>query len=77
MKRALGWLMLACGLALATITIGTWLGYFTILDSGNVTAPAPETWKDIAELVVICAFELFFIVIGSRLVLGSRKSAGA
>jgi hypothetical protein len=77
MKHALGWLILGCGLAFATITIGSWLGYFTILDSGDVTASGPETWKDTAELVVICAFELFLILIGARLVLGSRKSVGA
>ena len=72
MKRALGWLIIGCGLAFATITIGTGLGYFTILDSGDV-AP-PETWKDAAALAVICALELFLVVLGVRLVRSSRKS---
>ena len=75
MRRALGWLILGCGLAFATITIGTGLGYFTILDSGDVAAP--ETWKDTAALAVICAFELSLIVLGARLVRGSRKSTVA
>jgi hypothetical protein len=75
MKRALGWLIIGCALAFATLTIGTGLGYFTILDSGDV-AP-PETWKDTAELAVICAFELFLLVLGVRLVRGSRKSTVA
>jgi hypothetical protein len=68
--------MLGCGLAFATVTIGTWLGYFTILDSGDV-AVAPETWNDRAELAVICTFELSFIVLGARLVRGPRKSTVA
>ena len=71
MKRALGWLILGCGVAFATITIGTSLGYFTILDSGEV--PAPDTWKDTAQLAVICVFELFLIVLGARLIRGSRN----
>lgn len=72
MKRALGWLILVCGLAFATITIGTGLGYFTILDSGEV--PAPDTWRDTAVLVVMCVFELFLIVLGARLIRGPRES---
>jgi hypothetical protein len=72
MRLAVGWLILGCGLAFATVTIGTGLGYFIILDSGDVAAPA--TWKDTAELAVICAFELFLVVLGARLIRGSRKS---
>jgi hypothetical protein len=68
MRRRLGWLTIGCGLALATVTIGTGLGYFTILDSGDVAAS--ETWKDKVELAVICAFELLLIVLGVRLVRG-------
>jgi hypothetical protein len=48
------------------------LGYFTILDSGEVTAP--ETWKDTAQLAVICVFELVLIVLGARLIRGPRNS---
>jgi hypothetical protein len=72
LKRALGWLILGCGVAFATITIGTGLGYFTILDSGDVTAP--DTWRDTAELAVICVFELFLIALGARLIRGPRNS---
>jgi hypothetical protein len=71
-RRALGWLILGCGLAFATITIGTGLGFFTVFDSGDVAAP--NTWKDAAELAVICVLETSLIVLGTRLVLGSRKS---
>jgi len=63
--------MLGCGLAFATVTIGTGLGYFTALDSGDVATP--EKWKDTAELAVICVLEFCLIVLGARLVLGSRK----
>jgi len=75
MRRALGWLILGCGLAFATVTIGTGLGYFTILDSGELATP--ETWKDTTQLAVICAFELSLIVLGARLVRGSHKSTVA
>jgi hypothetical protein len=72
MRRAAGWVIVVCGLALATITIGTELGYFTFLDPGE--GAEPTSLKYSVESAVIYVFELFLIVLGARLILGSRKA---
>jgi hypothetical protein len=63
MKRSAGWLLIACGVAMATISIGSVRGNFLeFLDSGEETPPS------YGEMAPEYLLEFLLIVGGARLV---------
>jgi hypothetical protein len=76
MKRAIGIVLIVCGLGMATITIGSGLGYFTILDSGDAPS-APNSRADTLYTAVLFASEFLLIALGAWLVWSSRTRDAA
>ena len=70
MKRAIGIVLILCGLGIATVSIGTQLGYFTILDSGDATPSAGHA--DALYVVFNIAPEILVIGLGAWLVWTGR-----
>jgi hypothetical protein len=63
-KRSAGWLLIACGVAMATISIGSLPGNFLeFLDSGEETPPPSR-----GEMIPAYLLEFLLIVGGARLV---------
>jgi hypothetical protein len=72
MRRVIGGLLLVVGLGMATITVGSHLGYFTILDSGD------EPAVSLRDQAGTLAFEAGLVVAGlllARRRRGSRNGA--
>jgi hypothetical protein len=71
-KRSAGWLLIACGVALATISIGSLPGNFLeFLDSGEETPPSSR-----GEMIPEYLLEFLLIVGGARLVwMGHKPNA--
>jgi uncharacterized membrane protein YidH (DUF202 family) len=68
MRRAIGALLIAVGLATATLSVGGLLGYFTIFDSGENDPPTSA-----ASMAVMIACELAVVGVGVLLLLPKKN----
>lgn len=76
MIRAIGIVIILCGLAMATISVGGELGYFTILDSGEATS-ASDLHANALYAPFMIGSEVLLIALGAWLVWTSRTRDAA
>lgn len=68
-KGVVGWVLVVCGLGMATISVGSVRGNFPeFLDSGDGTAPASH-----GEMASMYLLEFFVVAVGASLVWASHR----